>query len=122
MKWSFLIFVIGLVWAALTNPSHEWAGFHLMQDAMMIPFAVILVLAIIIFPFAFGWSMWKALSGAVDALQTPIPSLQEIEAQLRAEGYSPSVADCVAVDGYLRRNRNEKIALGAVFLLIAHGL
>ena len=72
-KWSFLFFVIGLIWAVLTNPSHEWAGFHLLQDAMMIPFAVILVLAIIIFPFAFGWSMWKALSGAVDAVQTPSP-------------------------------------------------
>ena len=121
-KWSFLFFVIGLVWSVITDPSNEWPGFHLLQSAMMIPFAAILVVVIIVFPFAFGWSMWKALSAAVDAVQTPIPSLQEIEAQLHAEGHDPSIADCVAVDGYLRRNRNEKIAIGAAFVIIAHGL
>ena len=86
------------------------------------PIAIMVFAWIPAWLFGFLYYGWKTMSGAVDAATTPIPSLQEIEAQLRAEGYNPTLADCVAVDGYLRRNRNEKIAVGAAFVVIARGL
>ena len=46
----------------------------------------------------------------------PIPSLQEIDAQLRQEGFNPSIADCVAVEQHLRANRNEAFLVNAALV------
>ena len=48
---------------------------------------------------------------------TPIPSLQEIDRQLRLEGYQPSLQDLLAVEAHLRAQRNEAaLAAGVIFL------
>ena len=47
----------------------------------------------------------------------PIPSLQEIEQQLRAEGYDPSLQDVIAVEQQLKSERNEAaLTAGAIYL------
>jgi hypothetical protein len=47
--------------------------------------------------------VWKTTGEAMK----PVPSLAEIDQQLRAEGYVPSIADCVALHQYLTSQRNE---------------
>jgi hypothetical protein len=53
-----------------------------------------------------GWYLrlvWRTTGEAMK----PVPSLPEIEQQLRAEGYNPSIADVVALHQYLTSQRNE---------------
>lgn len=47
--------------------------------------------------------VWRTTGEAMK----PVPSLAEIDQQLRAEGYVPSIADCVALHQYLTSQRNE---------------
>ena len=47
----------------------------------------------------------------------PIPSLAEIERQLRAVGYDPSIADCVAIEQHLKSERNEKAVVYGALLI-----
>ena len=63
--------------------------------------------------FAIIWSAHRAVGEAVK----PIPSLQEIESQLRQEGYNPSLQDCLAVEARLKSNRNEAIVVAGAIIL-----
>jgi hypothetical protein len=49
--------------------------------------------------------VWQVTAEALK----PIPSLAEIDQQLRAEGYSPSIADVVAIEQHLKGQRNESL-------------
>ena len=57
--------------------------------------------------------VWRTTGEAMK----PVPSLAEIDAQLRAESYKPSIADCVVLHQYLTSQRNE-----AAFLSLGHEL
>ncbi len=47
----------------------------------------------------------------------PIPSLQEIDRQLRLEGHEPTLQEVLAVEAHLRSRRNEAaLAAGVIFL------
>jgi hypothetical protein len=101
------ICVIGIA-VGLPNTHHDiWGSFNL---------AGISALALVGFwsCVAFGAFMWAFHCQLREAFK-PIPSLQEIDAQLRAEGFSPSLADVIAVEQHLKSQRNEQ-------LLIAGGI
>jgi hypothetical protein len=52
-----------------------------------------------------------------DAARAPLPSLQEIAAHLRAEGFDPSIADCIALQNQLKREKIEHgVIAGAMFV------
>ena len=51
-----------------------------------------------------------------EAMQ-PVPSLAEIDQQLRAEGHDPSIADVVAMHQYLTSQRNEAALLTGVLVI-----
>lgn len=55
----------------------------------------------------------RSFNKIMDVAMEPLPSLAEIDAQLRAEGYEPSIADCVALHQYLTSQRNEAAAVAA---------
>lgn len=64
------------------------------------------------------WGFHKNLQTAA----APIPSLQQIEWQLRQEGYEPSLQDLLAVEAHLRSRRNEAaLVAGAIFLGLHEG-
>jgi hypothetical protein len=50
----------------------------------------------------------------------PVPSLAEIDQQLRAEGHDPSISDLVAMHGYLTSQRNEAALLAGALIIGPH--
>jgi hypothetical protein len=66
----------------------------------------------------FLWTTDRALKVATKR----IPSVQEIELQLRREGFDPSLQDVLAVEAHLKSNRNEGIVLAGALVLGAVAL
>jgi len=50
----------------------------------------------------------------------PVPSLAEIDAQLRIEGYDPSIADVVAMHQDLTSQRNEAAFFAGALVVGPH--
>jgi hypothetical protein len=48
----------------------------------------------------------------------PVPSLAEIDQQLRVEGHDPSIADVVAMHQYLTSQRNEPLLTAGALIAI----
>jgi drug/metabolite transporter (DMT)-like permease len=81
------------------------------------PFGVGVVTLVVYWASVATFFYVRLVCRATDAAVAPIPSLAEIELQLRAEGYSPSIADVVAIEQHLKSQRNEA-ALTAAALVI----
>jgi hypothetical protein len=60
--------------------------------------------------------VWRTTGEAM----TSIPSLAEIDQQLRSEGYDPSIADVVAMHGYLTSQRNDAAFLAGALIVGPH--
>ena len=59
----------------------------------------------------------RTVCRVTDQALASIPSLAEIELQLRREGYDPSIQDVVAVEQHLKSERNQSIVvLGALVI------
>lgn len=56
-------------------------------------------------------------TGMVGEAAKPIPSLHEIDAQLRAEGYEPTLQDLLLVEQRLKSERNESAVLAGGSLI-----
>jgi hypothetical protein len=48
----------------------------------------------------------------------PVPTLAEIELELRSEGYNPSIADVVAFEQHLKSERNEALLTAGALIAI----
>jgi hypothetical protein len=57
--------------------------------------------------------VWRTTGEAMK----PVPTLAEIELELRRGGYDPSIADVVAMHGYLTSQRNEAAFLTGALLI-----
>ena len=68
---------------------------------------------------AFGTFMWGFHCQLREAFK-PVPSLAEVDAALRAEGYDPSIADVVAMHQYLTSQRNEAALITGGILIGIH--
>ncbi len=52
-----------------------------------------------------------------DAARAPLPTLQEIAAHLRDEGFDPSIADCIALQNQIKMEKIEQgVIAGAMFI------
>lgn len=71
--------------------------------------------------YFFRWLI-KVQSAALDQAMRPIPDPAQIDAQLRAEGYDPSIADVMALHRYLVQQRNEGLLVTGGILLGSHYL
>jgi hypothetical protein len=60
--------------------------------------------------------VWRTTGQAMK----PVPSLAEIDQQLRAEGYDPSIADVVALHQHLTGQRNEAAFLAGALVIGPH--
>jgi hypothetical protein len=121
--WSRLVTlftVIGLIAAAFgahrvngpsfntdyqTVPAYPLA-YPLAHRATVVLGLAVVILVVFWFLVGLGWYLrlvWRTTGEAMK----PIPSLAEIEQQLMAEGYDPSIADVVALHQYLTSQRNE---------------
>ena len=60
--------------------------------------------------------VWRTTGEAMK----PIPSLAEIDQQLRAKGYDPSIADVVALHQYLTSQRNEAAFFAGALVIGPH--
>jgi hypothetical protein len=88
------------------------------QDAFGISYFAAALILFIGYWFAVG-SLWfiRFVWRLADQAGEQIPSLQEIDAQLRSEGHDPSLQDVLAVEQHLRSHRNEAlIGLGALYV------
>lgn len=95
------------------NCTQGFFGVHFIQASLFLFFGWWLIAGGI----ALGVKYHRAVQGAVDDAIRPIPTLGEIDQQLRAEGYVPSVQDCIAVEQHLKSNRNEALlTVGALTL------
>ena len=83
-----------------------------------VPFAVVIFAWIPVLCIGLVWSGLTAGKMAHEAMQ-PLPSLQEIDAQLRWEGFNPTVSDCAAVQQRMQSENVMKLAVaGAFFVLL----
>jgi hypothetical protein len=79
----------------------------------------VVILVMFWFLVGLGWYLrlvWRAIGEAMK----PIPSLAEIDQQLRAEGFDPSIADVVALHQYLTSQRNEAAFFAGALVLGPH--
>jgi len=117
--WSGIAFAAGIALFGLS----DWAGHnpswdnHL-QGYLMAPLMVCILAWIPVLCIGLVWSGLTAGKMAHEAMQ-PLPSLQEIDAQLRWEGFNPTVSDCVAVQQRMQSENVMKLAVaGAFFVLL----
>jgi hypothetical protein len=106
------ICVIGIA-VGLPNTHHDiWGSFNLAG-----------ISALVLVGFwscvAFGAFMWAFHCQVREAFK-PVPSLAEIDAAFRAEGYDPSTADVVAMHQYLTSQRNEAALITGGLLIGIH--
>jgi hypothetical protein len=59
----------------------------------------------------------RACNRQISVAMKPIPDLAQIEAQLRAEGYNPSIADLVAMHQHLTSQRNEAALVAGALVM-----
>jgi hypothetical protein len=66
----------------------------------------------------------RGMNHQFDLANAPLPSLQEIAAHLRDEGFDPSIADCIALQNQLKLQKIEHgVAFGAMMVgpsILAH--
>ncbi len=117
---SVLAFVVGIV-LTLVNTDQQSGTPHnqfvnTISGVMMAPVFVMAFIWVLVIIGGILWSIHTNLQVAVK----PIPSLAEIEAQLRAEGYDPSIQDVIAVEQHLKSERNEAALIAGGLIVGLH--
>jgi hypothetical protein len=109
--WSVIALVAGIVLTLLNgenadgNPHSQFL--NTVSGVLIAPICVMAFIWLFVVIIGMLWGIHTNLKVAVK----PIPSLAEIEAQLRAEGYNPSIQDVIAVEQHLKSERNEAALL-----------
>ena len=86
------------------------------SGVLMAPVFVMAFIWVLVIIGGILWSVHTNLRVAVK----PIPSLAEIDAQLRAEGYNPSIQDVIAVEQHLKSERNEAALIAGGLIVGLH--
>lgn len=76
-------------------------------------------LGVIVVYWVLAYTFWylRLAHRTTQAVLKDIPTLQEIDWQLRQEGYNPTIQDCVAIEQHLKSERNENaVLLGAILI------
>jgi hypothetical protein len=102
---SVLALAIGIV-LALLNTNHGSARSQVLSVMVGVLVAPIFIMVVIWMLVILGGIFWSIHTNLKVATK-PIPSLAEIDARLRAEGYDPSLQDLMAVEQHLKSERNE---------------
>lgn len=129
-RFSWLVTIVAAVFAAygladpravfhqfgpVSDPTGYDSGYtiHYAQAALVL-FVGYWVLVVVL---KLAWAYHRAVQRTVDVMIKPIPSLPEIAAQLRAEGFDPGIQDVIAVEQHLKSQRNEAaVMLGALVI------
>ena len=130
-RWVTLWTLVGLILAAIGG--RQVPGPHFDATGTIVPayptFYPLAHAATIVLAFAFGvmvlfWFLvamgaylrlvWRTTGEAMK----PVPSLAEIELELRRVGYKPSIADVVALHQHLTSQRNEAAFLAGALIAI----
>jgi hypothetical protein len=117
--WSILALVAGIVLTLVNSGQNGNPHSRFLNTVSGVLIAPVFAVALIwVFVIIIGmlWSIHTNLQVAVK----PIPSLAEIEAQLRAEGYNPSIQDVIAVEQHLKSERNEAALLAGGMIVGLH--
>lgn len=127
LVWDVLLFVAAMVIDQVTyqngNNNPMWHFWDIVGGICIGVFGAYVIFGIF---FIFGYLVY-AFAKSLKAASVPIPSLPEIEAQLRDQGYDPTIQDVIAVEQHLRSNRNDALlgaaaAYGATRLLSGKSL
>jgi hypothetical protein len=122
--------LIGLVLAAIggcqvAGPHFKATGATVPAYATFYPLAhpATFILAVSLGVLAVFWFLvgmgaylrlvWQTTGEAMK----PVPTLAQIDQQLRAEGYTPTIADVVAMHQYLTSQRNEAAFLAGALVI-----
>jgi hypothetical protein len=117
--WSILALVAGIVLTLVNagqngNPHSRFL--NTVSGLLIAPVFAVALIWVFVIIIGMLWSIHTNLQVAVK----PIPSLGEIEAQLRAEGYNPSIQDVIAVEQHLKSERNEAALLAGGMIVGLH--
>ena len=118
--WSVIALVVGIVLTLLNgenangNPHSQFL--NTVSGVLLVPVFVVAVIWLFVIIIGMLWGIHTNLRVAVK----PIPSLAEIEAQLRAEGYNPSIQDVIAVEQHRKSERNEAALLAGGMIVGLH--
>jgi hypothetical protein len=78
-----------------------------------------LIVIVLFWIAALCFCIFRSVWGLIGEATVQIPSPAQIEQQLRAEGYNPTLQDVLAVEQHLRNNRNDAlIGVGALWLAL----
>ena len=117
---SVLAFVVGIV-LTLVNTDQQSGTPHsqFVNTVSGVLIAPVFVMAFIWVLVIIGGILWSIHTNLQVAVK-PIPSLAEIDAQLRAEGYNPSIQDVIAVEQHLKSERNEAALIAGGLIVGLH--
>lgn len=129
-RWSTCWTLIALIAAAIG--AHQVDGPHFNTTYITVPaypalypvaHSATVVLAVALAALAAFWLLigmgaylrvaWRTTGEAMK----PVPSLAEIELELRKAGYNPSIADVVAMHQYLTSQRNEAAFVAGALII-----
>jgi uncharacterized membrane protein len=126
--WVFLscavLFVVGIAeifiwhWTGHHDESlHGLSPYLGGAGAMLVSATVAVIWTMVVFWFCLYRFLWHLGRNAVK----PCPTPQEIELEMRARGYNPSLQDVMAVHTAKKREQYENIGLAAgAFLILRH--
>jgi hypothetical protein len=129
-RWVTLWTLVGLILAAIggrqvPGPHFNASGAtvpayptfyplaHLATVILAVALGVLVVFWVLVGMGAYLRLVWRTTGEAMK----PIPTLAEIESELRQAGYNPSIADVVALHQHLRSERNEAALLAGALVI-----
>jgi hypothetical protein len=129
-KWMslfcFLAFVAGVVEMVVwRNSGHvetaHGSGLYLAGGPLMFASALTLCVFWMFFLFIGFFKVWFGLGwGFTKEALKPCPTPAEIEYELRARGYNPSIQDVLAVHAAAKREQYENVALAGGWFVANH--